>query len=157
MKSRSIAVSSISLLILMTVSCHAETLTMQQTSKVNIWSFFQDNGGSDTITVKQIGDTNIAINSEKNGSQSLGVTQLGRINVLNSSQISASPNGANAVVATQSAGGNSGSSAGNSSGSGVSYTSAPVAGGYLSSFTSDALSITLFGKANSISTIGRRY
>lgn len=157
MKPRSVAAPSIFLLILMTVSCRADTLTMQQNSKVNIWSFFQDNGGSDQITVQQIGDTNIAINSEKNGSQSLAVTQLGRVNVLNSSQISASPNGANAVIATQSTGGNSGLPAGHSQGSGVSYTSKPVAGGYLSSFASDALSITLFGKANSISTIGRRY
>lgn len=156
MKRKYIAASSIPLVILMTVSCQADTLTINQNSRINIFSFYQNNGGSDTIAVKQSGDTNVAINSEKNGSQSLATNQLGRINILNSSQINASPNGANVVIATQSTNGAALPSAHNL-GAGVSYSSTPMAGGYLSSFTSGALSITVFGKANSISTIGRRY
>lgn len=161
MKPGTIAASALFILGCLPISCLAETLNVQQNSKINVFSYYQDSAGSRNVVVNQKGDTNLAVNTKKAGSQALTVNQIGRVNVLNSLQTSTDPNGANVVVANQATTGNFASpenaTASGPTRDGVTYSSKPFGSGYLSSFSTGNLSITFYGQANSVSSIGRRY
>lgn len=129
----------------------ADPIQIQQNSKINIVNFYKDGGSIENIRVRQSGDTNILVNNRANGSQELNVVQSGKINYVNSRQISVKPGqkSVNITIVAQSGGGVPVTSTQST------YVETPINSGYLSEFINGDLSIVNFGPAGSVSDIGR--